>query len=283
MGTDYVIGVFTRGRVGTQYFLESLPETMLGVITIFCHPGERSAHMKRWRGKVANIVEYGEECTNLGEARDWLMSHCRECGIKYAIQIDDNVVFGARAVKGGEVDFGNKLLTIRNNYTAEDQVRIYVSMFGWMLKALRSGYGFCGVSHRSGNNRKSSPTDENTRLFAAWGISVEKYWSVGARFADNPFKEDFHMQLAFLTSGIKTIRNNCYTFDKARGANDAGGCSIYRNLTNVNRGSELLKKYYPDFVSLVEKSNDNWSNLEGADKRLEVIVHWKKAFDSSQR
>lgn len=283
MECDYVIGVFTRGRVGTQYFLESLPEMILGVITIFCHPGEREAHLTRWSGKIADVVEYGEGCTNLGEARDWLMSYCRARGIKYAVQIDDNVLFAARAARGGKVEWSNKLLNIRNNFTSDDQTRIYVSMFQWMLGALRGGYGFCGVSHRSGNNRKSSPTEENTRLFAVWGISVEKYWRVGARFADNPFKEDFHMQLAFLSSGIKTICNNCYTFDKARGANATGGCSIYRNLTNVNRGSELLKQYYPDFVSLVEKTNDNWSNLEGADKRLEVVVHWKKAFDSSQR
>lgn len=50
------------------------------------------------------------------------------------------------------------------------------------------------------------------------------------------------MQLAFLTNGIKTICNNCYTFDKVKGANQAGGCSIYRNLTNVNKGSEFLKE-----------------------------------------
>ena len=284
MKQDYVIGVFTRGRVNTQFFLESLPEVILGVITIFCHPGERQAHLKRWGGKVADVVEYGQDCTNLGQARDWLMGWCKERGIRYAIQVDDNVVFAARAVKGGSVDFKNKLLTIHNNFSEDDQARIYLSMFSWMLESLRSGYGVVGVSHRSGNNRKSSPHDENTRLFAVWGISVGKYYRVGAHFADNPFKEDFHMQLAFLTSGIKTICNNCYTFDKARGANDSGGCSIYRNLTNVNRGSELLKQYYPDFVSLVEKDSNNWSNL-GTDesvKRLEVIVHWKKAFDSSQ-
>ena len=73
MKQDYVIGVFTRGRVNTQFFLESLPEVVLGVITIFCHPGERDAHLKRWRNKVADVVEYGSNCTNLGQARDWLM------------------------------------------------------------------------------------------------------------------------------------------------------------------------------------------------------------------
>ena len=77
MKQDYVIGVFTRGRVNTQFFLESLPEVILGVITIFCHPGERQAHLKRWGGKVADVVEYGQDCTNLGQARDWLMGWCR--------------------------------------------------------------------------------------------------------------------------------------------------------------------------------------------------------------
>ena len=79
MKQDYVIGVFTRGRVNTQFFLESLPEVILGVITIFCHPGERQAHLKRWGGKVADVVEYGKDCTNLGQARAPLPLLFRTC------------------------------------------------------------------------------------------------------------------------------------------------------------------------------------------------------------
>ena len=288
MEQDYIIAVFTRGRVETQFFIESLPEVVRGLITIVCHPGERSAHLKRWKGQVANVIEYGKHCTNLGQARDWLMEYCTDNGIRYAIQVDDNVVFGAHAV-GSNISLKYKLLTIRNNFSEEDQAMIYTQMFQWMLDSLRSGYGVVGVSHRSGNNRKTNEVDENTRLFAVWGISVKKYRKVGAKFADNPFKEDFHMQLAFLTNGIKTICNNCYTFDKVKGANQAGGCSIYRNLTNVNKGSEFLKEAYPQFVSLVEKKSDNWSNLGGDESsevsimRKEVIVHWKKAYESSQK
>ena len=114
---------------------------------------------------------------------------------------------------------------------------IYTQMFQWMLDSLRSGYGVVGVSHRSGNNRKTNEVDENTRLFAVWGISVKKYRKVGAKFADNPFKEDFHMQLAFLTNGIKTICNNL-------GGDESSEVSIMRK---------------------------------------EVIVHWKKAYESSQK
>lgn len=283
MEQDYIIAVFTRGRVDVQFFIESLPEVVRGLITIVCHPGERSAHLKRWKGQVANVIEYGKNCTNLGQARDWLMDYCNDNKIRYAIQVDDNVVFGAHS-ENGKVSLKYRLLTIRNNFSEKHQTMIYTSMFMWMLDSLRDGYGVVGVSHRSGNNRKTNEVDENTRLFAVWGIDVRKYFKVGAKFSDNPFKEDFHMQLAFLTNGIKTICNNCYTFDKARGANQTGGCSIYRNLDNVNKGSEFLKAAYPQFVTIVEKKSDNWSNLGDEQEtilRKEVIVHWKKAYDSS--
>jgi hypothetical protein len=285
MNYDYIIAVLTRNRVETQFFIESLPILIRRLITIVCHPGERIAHLKRWEGKVANVIEYGDYCTNIGEARDYLMNYCIDNKIQYVIQIDDNVVFAARAKKSN-VDFKHKLLTIRNNFTSDEQIALYVNVFEWMLDSLRSGYGVVGVSHRSGNNRKEKEFEENTRLFAVWGISVRKYRRLGVKFADNPYKEDFHMQLAMLTNGIKTICNNCFTFDKLRGANQDGGCSVYRTLSCVNRGSEILKETYPNFVSLVEKKSDNWSNLSETKSsstiiRKEVIIHWKKAYDCS--
>lgn len=283
MNDDYIIAVFTRGRVDDQQFISSLPDEMLGLITICCHPGERETHLNNWGGKVANVIEYGKDCTNLGQARDWLMEYCYERGIKYAIQIDDNVKFAVRA-KGTDISFNYPLLNMENNFNKNEQAYLLSEMLYWMLVKLRMGYGIVVVSHRSGNNRKEHEEEENTRLFAVWGISVRKYFKIGAKFAENPFKEDFHMQLAFLTHGIKTICNNVFTFDKVKGANAKGGCSIYRNLTNVNKGSELLKEYYPDFVTLVDKSSDNWGNLGGENvTRKEVIIHWKKAFESSKK
>lgn len=281
MSEDYIIAIVTRGRTEKQICLESMPVLIRKLVTIFCHPGEKQRHQERWKGKVANIIEYGKKCQNIGQARDWVMDYCIDHNIRYVIQIDDNVLFASRVDKSGNVDFKNRLLNLRNNFSEDTQVLIYTDMFSWMLKSLRSGYGIVGISHRSGNNRKKDGIEENARLFAVWGISTKKYVKVGARFSDNPYKEDFHMQLAFLTNGIKTVCNNCFTFDKARGANQDGGCSIYRDLDNVNRGSELLKKYYPDFVSLVEKDSNNWSNLGNCSeniKRKEVIVQWKKAY-----
>lgn len=282
--SDFIIAVFTRGRIDEQLLLSMLPPKILPFITLCCHPGELKEHRKRWGTKLAGIMEYGKNCTNLGQARDWLMDYCKRENIRYAIQIDDNVAFGAHAANY-RVDFSLPLKNVRNNYDADEQAWIISEMLGWMLDSLRSGYGIVGVSHRMGNNRKERAVDECTRLFAVWGIDVQKYFNVGAKFAENPFKEDFHMQLAFLTHGIKTACTNCFTFDKVKGANQTGGCSTYRDLKTVNRGSELLKEYYPDFVTLVDKSSENWSNL-GEQKtdgkpliRKEVIVYWKKAYD----
>jgi hypothetical protein len=277
---DYIIAVFTRGRVSEQFTIEALSPEIRRLITIVCHPGELKEHKRRWEGKVANIIEYGADCTYLGMARDWLMNYCRERNIKYAIQIDDNVYFAARS-DGKSIDFAAKLKNIRNNFTQDEQTYIYSEMLFWMINVLRLGYGICGVSHRSGNNRKQTDMEENTRLFAVWGINVKKYFKVKAKFSDNPFKEDFHMQLAFLTHGIKTICNNSFTFDKARGANYKGGCSTYRNSSNVDQGAILLNKFYPDFATIVEKKNNNWSNMDGREVRKECIVHWKKAYESS--
>lgn len=280
MKDDYILAVITRGRVDNQIFIEDLPPIIRELITIVCHPGELDAHRKRWRGKVANIIEYGKNCTHIGMARNWFMNYCRKNHIRYAIQIDDNVRFATHS-DGKKIKFNLSLKNIRNNFNEDEQIFIYSEMFFWMIDALRSGYGICGVSHRSGNNRKEKDIEENTRLFAVWGIDVDRYFEVGAKFTDLPTKEDFYIQLAFLTNGIKTVCNNCYTFEKARGANSSGGCSVYRNAKNVDNDAIELKRLFPDFVTIVNKSNSNWSNMDGNETRKECIIKWKKAFESS--
>lgn len=277
---DFIIAVITRGRVDTQVFLENVPEHIRSLVTLCCHPGELQMHKKRWGNRLANIIEYGKDCTNLGEARHWLMEYCRQNSISYAIQVDDNVRFAARVNRLGQIDFDLPLLNLTNNFNDDLQSDIIVEMFSRMIYQLSTGYGMVGISHRSGNNRKKQEVEDCARLFGIWGINVKKYFNLKYRFYDNPYKEDFHMQLAFLTSGIPTCCNNSFTFDKSR-SNSNGGCSIYRNLENVNKGSELLHKFFPQFVNLVDKDCNHWDNLgEGTKMRKETVIQWKKAYQA---
>lgn len=280
---DYMIAIITRGRVDTQIFLESLPDLIKKLITIVCHPGEKNKHRKRWGDSVNDIIEYGSDCCNVGQARHWLMNYCRKIGVKQVIQFDDNVIIGCRATLNGEINWENKLLTIRNNYNTDVQISIYVQLFSWLLNYLRyENYAMTGICHRSGNNFQKFPLEENTRLFACFAVDVDKYFETGKYFSDIELKEDFYIELSFLTSGYKIIRSNLFTFDKAKGANQSGGCSTYRKLDNMNQTSEELKKKFPDFVNIVEKDSGNWNGIENL-KRKEVIVKWKKAYESSKK
>ena len=274
---DYIIVTVTRGRIDDQYMLDHMEPTCRGLITICCHPGERKAHLKRWGSEVAGVVEYGKNCTNIGEVRNWVMEYGRRLGVKYVIQLDDDVYFGAHT-DGYSFGLGYKLLTIRPNFSDREQQNIYVEMFGRMLSGLRRGYGMVGLSARQGNNNATEEERPHTRLRGVYGVSVEKYFAGKERFSDMSNKEDFYMQLTFLTRGIDTLCINTFTFDTTV-QNKAGGCSTYRNLDVINRGSELLKEHFPDFVKLVQKKNDNWTNLGGADSRTEVLVSWKKAYE----
>lgn len=277
---DYMIAILTRGRIDTQIFLESLPDLIKQLITIVCHPGERDEHLMRWRGRVNDVIEYGKNCSNIGEARGWLMNYCNKRGIKYVIQFDDNVVIGCRATYSGKLSMNNRLLTIRNNYSVNTQIDLYVQLFCNMLDCLRNkDYAMVGISHRSGNNFKKSAIDENIRLFACYGISVDKYYAIEERFQDIQQKEDFYIELGFLTNGYKTVCINLFTFDKARGANQLGGCSIWRNLENINKCSEKIKNRFPEFVSIVERDSNNWGGIRET-KRKEVVIKWKKAYES---
>ena len=100
---DFIIAVITRGRVNTQVFLENVPEHIRSLVTLCCHPGELQMHKKRWGNRLANIIEYGKDCINIGEARHWFMEYCRQNSIRYAIQVDDNVRFAARVNRGGRL------------------------------------------------------------------------------------------------------------------------------------------------------------------------------------
>lgn len=279
---EYAICIVTRGRVDEQFTLRNLSKDMRKLVTIICHPGELKQHKSNYGKQVLDIIEYGSDCQELGSVRDWVMNYYKELDCKYVIFLDDNLSFGARySAVNRKVRMSNKLLTVKNNFNEEEQDYIYVEMFSWIVDQLDDyDYGVAGISCRQGNNRKTEREEENTRIFACWGISVEKFFSLKYRFKDNPSKEDFHIQLGFLTNGIKTICNNMFTFDKVKGANANGGCSIFRTFEYSNNSSRILKQYFPDFVTITEKDSNNWKGFEGR-KRLEVIIRWKKAYESS--
>ena len=270
---DCELVVLTRGRTDNQKFLLNLPPEMLGYFTIVCHPGEKLLLEKDWKGLVKNIVEY--DGNNVGEARQWVIENIPG---KYVIFFDDNLQFHTR-VDWCKPDFGNVPKFGLSNmtfskFTNDHLFLLYIDLINNLYTKLKEGFGMCGISHRTGNNRVAEDFVENTRFFGLLAVNKESYKHIGATFADVSIREDFYVALNFLLHGIKIGSFYNYAIDK-KTSNDAGGCSFYRTADLLRENAFDLEKKYPGIVKAVVK-NKTWKGIDS--EIVDVIIYWKKAY-----
>jgi hypothetical protein len=87
--------------------------------------------------------------------------------------------------------------------------------------------------------------------------------------------DDFNMTLQLLTRGFANIVSNEWRTSPSPG-NARGGASTYRTLTSQNASAHNLKRLFPQFVSIRQKTN--WQGMEGGDM-VDVTVQWKAAYN----
>ena len=66
------------------------------------------------------------------------------------------------------------------NYSEEELLNMQIEIFDWMFTSLEK-YAMCGLSFRPFNRNIKEEIVENCRLFAFWGINVEKYLKTTAK------------------------------------------------------------------------------------------------------
>lgn len=271
---DFVL--LTRGRVNDQVLLKELEPEILSLITIVCHPGERDAHLKNWGDKVRDVVEY--EASYVGEARDWCIDNLPGDII---IFFEDNISFHIRV---DAPDFGNLRKyglyeMSRLRFTPENNLRHQTQMLIDIIEKIESGeYGMVGNSQRFGNNREPNDFVENRRLYGFWGINKKLYRSLGARFSDVVYREDFYVILKFLLNGIKIGIFYKYAIDKDKGVNSEGGCSAYRTPQKTNDNALWMEKEFPGIVRTKTQDKVTWKGYGG--KAMDIVVQWKKAYET---
>jgi hypothetical protein len=91
--------------------------------------------------------------------------------------------------------------------------------------------------------------------------------------------DDFYTTLRLLTHGYKNLVLFKWAQDQ-RQTQDVGGASDYRTHETHAASAKRLQQLWPDFVTLVEKSN-----VTGGDfgSRLEVRVDWLRAWQAGAR
>lgn len=270
----------TRGRVEKklQVTLKKLHPGVHKYITMVCHPGEREQHLKNWGSSLRDIIEV--EANHIGEVRQKCIELSDTDNI---IFVDDSLDFHVRAEseKGTTTEYPLKGMIEKHFYPETIECH-QLEMFDWILDKLESNkYGMIGVSRRSDNcHHLDSDEIVNDRLCSFWGINRKLFNSLpgNPKFSDMPLKEDFYIILNFLTNGIPLISSYKYAYGRPQGANSSGGCSIYRKLDLSNKSAEMLKGYFPDFVSITEKSTKTWHG-EFEDRAIDVRVSCKKAYE----
>ena len=271
-----VIG--TKGRVNRQITLKYLWQ-IREYIDIICHPDDFDELYSKYADEVCSIVAYPIELDNhLGKQRQWIVEQTKQ---DYLLLLDDNLAFHTRSksIIGEETKFPLKGL-IAKHFPPEN-MRIEIDN---MLEALYShiildDVAIVGLSNRSGNQNVKSSYTENTRIFGASLVDLRLMKELGIRYDEVNMKQDFYINLSFLTNGYKNICIYDWAFEKPQ-ANMAGGCSSYRTLEKSNEAAKILYEKFPSFISIREKSVKSWGeNFADGGTAYDVVVLWKKAYN----
>lgn len=244
----------TLGRVGRQHTYSHLPKKWKAHTTLVVPKAEAKAH-----GDTPVIV-----CpmSGIGNVRQWIIT--QHSGDKLAM-LDDDIRFDVR-----RTDEPTKFKP-----ATETDID---AMFKELERVLGK-YTHAGVTAREGGNRHVVEYMESTRMLRLLAYNVTKFKGLGARYNRLPVMEDFDVTLQLLRKGHPNIVLNRWV--QGQGMSGAvGGCSTYRTMEVQKQGAEGLKKLHPDYVKLVEKTTKNaW----GGGTRTDVVISWKKAYESATR
>lgn len=202
----------------------------------------------------------------IGHTRQWALNWCAQQGTDKVIMMDDDLKFAVR-----RVDDPTKFLPA----TPADVKAMVAAVYD-----LLDTYTHASIATRQGANRKPQPRLFNERMLRVLAYNVPKALAVGVDYGRLEVMEDFDVTLTLMRAGHACALVNDYVQDQL-GSNRKGGCSTYRDFGMQERSAYKLAELHAPFVRVVDKKTPAWGNFGGG-VRKDVIIQWKKAFESSQ-
>lgn len=263
----------TRGRWSTLSTSTAalIPNALKSYVVLATHDSEVEQYAEsvphEWLD--LGLTVRGFSYDKIAEKRLKMGIAAREEGHEQFFMLDDDIDF---LIRKHAQDF-----PLRAQYS--DDV---IEMFNYLRELVRNGsFSHVGVSGREGNNQGGNGTREellahNTRCMRFVCYNTEDFLSVEHCRVD--VMEDFDVTLQLLRKG----RPNAVSFWYANGqkmTNAPGGCSLWRTRELHNASASKLAQLHAPYVSLRQKENK--TDREGLGTRLEVTVHWKKAYKSA--
>lgn len=245
----------TLGRVGKQRTYKNLSPKWRKRAILVVPPEEATAH-----GDIPVLVT-PKDIRGIGPTRQYILDTANTDKL---VMLDDDLRFDTR-----RSDAPNKFVPS----TPAD----VDAMFAKLDEVIGKAHPHGSITAREGGNRYTTAFLHNTRMLRALAYHVPTFRKHGFRYDRLPVMEDFDVTLQMLRAGLSNIViNNWVQGQNMSGAD--GGCSTYRDMKMQAAGAMGLKKLHPDFVTVVEKTTKNaW----GGATRLDVIIGWKKAYESA--
>ena len=259
-----LIAITTLGRVWDQRTLYNLPTAIADDTKIIVQQHEYEDHLEKYGDVCGGVVALPPEINNLGGTRRWLFEYARDSGYDAVIMLDDDLDFYWRQ------DPAEWQLTT----PSPGQL---TRMFVEVIDKLAEGYMHVGVSGREGNNREREYGVENVRYmrFLAYRTDMPSVIEHGRING----MSDFDVNLQLLKSGFRSYVFYRYAQGQ-RGTQTPGGCAINRTKDTHTEEINFMVREHAGFV--IKRTKNNKTGGEFG-TRLELTIHWKLAFEESQR
>jgi hypothetical protein len=244
----------TYGRANRQRAWDRLPEKLKLRTLLVVQHRERKLY-----DKYPTLV-LPPKIQTIAPTRQWIANRHRDDKF---VMLDDDVYFDARR----EDDMGKFC-------HAND--KSVIELFKVIEKKLDS-YAHVGVLTREGGNRITNLDGvENMRMMRVLAYNAKTLWRENIKWDRLPLQEDFDVTLQLLRKGYPNfVITRWVNGQGASGTSAKGGCEHFRTLELHNANAIKLAALHDPFVKIVEKTTkSSW----GGQKRLDVMVSWKKAY-----
>lgn len=251
----------SMNRANKQTTIRNLPPAWLRR-TALVVPKDQLAAYKPW-SNVVTIISVPLSVKGIGDTRHFIMT--KLSSTDKLCMLDDDLRFDVRR-KDDQSKFSHA--------TMQDTA----NMLEALERALTPKTPHGSIMCREGANRLFED-QQCVRMLRMLAYHVPTYRALKIDYGKLCIMEDFATTLALLCKGKPNTVLCGWTQDQAQ-SGAPGGCSTYRTLEMQAEAAHELRRLYPDFVKVVEKTTKtSWG--KGGATRTDVQIAWKKAYFSS--
>ena len=259
-----IIAIPSTRRAGKQLTWKNLSAAGRAQTIVVVPEGEEQAYGCR----IPAPQVHGIPVRGIGHTRQWIL--------EYAAQHSDD---GKVAMFDDDLRFTVRRQDDPTKFRLPTEQDVDAMLH--RLSVLLDTHIHASIAVRQGANRKTEPTLYNERMLRVLAFDARKTLAAGVDYGRLEVMEDFDVTLTLLRKGHPCAIVNDYAQDQVA-SNAPGGCSTYRDFGMQERSALMLAELHAPFVTVVEKKTPNWGKFGGG-VRKDVIIQWKRAFDSGEK